>query len=239
VTAPGGPGPGEDAGVQRRIQGVLAWLRGDDAALSLFLLMLMTSTFVEWPLRGLVPEWFFDVSLVVTLVLGVVVVAPTPRLAVLAGILALAVAVERLTIGPRPTVFRSALPLAFFALIDAALLARVFRPGRISVHRLLGAVALFVVLGVTWGLAFQLLDLVSPGSILAGGRPATTSEAMWLSFATLTTVGYGDVLPVTLAGKAMAAVEALTGVLYPSVLIGFLLSDYARARPAGRGTGPP
>jgi voltage-gated potassium channel Kch len=55
---------------------------------------------------------------------------------------------------------------------------------------------------------------------------------MWLSFATITTVGYGDVLPVTPLARTLAALEALTGVLYPSVLIGFLVSQAAASRPS-------
>jgi voltage-gated potassium channel Kch len=54
---------------------------------------------------------------------------------------------------------------------------------------------------------------------------------MWMSFTTLTTVGYGDVVPVLPFARSLAALEALTGVLFPSVLIGFLLADFSRSRP--------
>ena len=63
------------------------------------------------------------------------------------------------------------------------------------------------------------------------GAPASQQDAMWLSFITLTTVGYGDVVPVLPFAKTLAALEALTGVLFPSVLIGFLLADYSRSPP--------
>jgi hypothetical protein len=218
--------------------GWVGWLRSQDAALSLFLAMVLLGTVLAWPLQGILPEWVFDASVVATVVVGVIVVAPTPRVAVVAGILGVAITVSRLVGVGRLTLLETVPPLLFFALIDAALLARVFRPGRITVHRLLGAVALFVVLGVTWGLAYQILEVIKPGSILIGGQRATPQDAMWLSFATLTTVGYGDVVPVSRAARAVAAIEALTGVLYPSVLIGFLLSDVARARSGDPGDGP-
>jgi voltage-gated potassium channel Kch len=51
-----------------------------------------------------------------------------------------------------------------------------------------------------------------------------------MSFTTLTTVGYGDVVPVFPFARSLAALEALTGVLFPSVLIGFLLADFSRSR---------
>ena len=61
---------------------------------------------------------------------------------------------------------------------------------------------------------------------------------MWFSIVTISTVGYGDVLPATSLARALSALEALTGVLYPSVLIGFLVSQAAASWP-GRGRGGP
>lgn len=69
----------------------------------------------------------------------------------------------------------------------------VFRPGQVTVHRLIGAVALFVVLAITWGFAYQIVCLIRPGALLADGLRATPQDAMSFSFVTITTVGYGDV----------------------------------------------
>jgi voltage-gated potassium channel Kch len=55
-----------------------------------------------------------------------------------------------------------------------------------------------------------------------------------MSFITITTVGYGDVVPVLPFARSLAAMEALTGVLFPSVLIGFLLADFSRSRTKDR-----
>jgi len=64
---------------------------------------------------------------------------------------------------------------------------------------------------------------------------------MWLSFVTLSTVGYGDVVPVHPLARSLAALEALTGVLFPSVLIGFLLGQVGGAHGADGpgGAAPP
>jgi hypothetical protein len=58
---------------------------------------------------------------------------------------------------------------------------------------------------------------------------------MWFSFVTITTVRYGDVVAVLPLVRALAGLEALTGVLYPAVLIGMLLSDFGRQRPKDHG----
>jgi voltage-gated potassium channel len=212
--------------------GFLLWLQNQDAALSFFLVLLVTSTLLSWPLHDLLPHWVFDGLVIATVLFGVAVLAPSPRIAVLGGVIGLAVTAQRLSGIGRLSILETGPALAFFALLAAALFARVFRPGEITVHRLLGAVALFVVLAVTWGLAFQTVQGVRPDAIMAGDRPANAQEIMWLSFVTLTTVGYGDVLPVGPMAKTLAALEALTGVLYPSVLIGFLVSQAAASRPA-------
>jgi hypothetical protein len=147
-------------------------------------------------------------------------------------VIGVAITAQRLSGLGRLSILETGPAMVFFALLAAALFSRVFRPGEITVHRLLGAVALFVVLAVTWGLAFQTVQGFRPEAIMAGGRPANTQEIMWLSFATITTVGYGDVLPVSPLARTLAALEALTGVLYPSVLIGFLVSQAAASRPS-------
>lgn len=215
-------------------KGWKAWLRSEDAALSVFVPLLLLSTVLSWPLRALLPVWVFDSFAVVTVLLGVLVLIPNPRLAVAAGAFALAVLVQRVVGYGHGTLVETGPELAFFALVAVALAARVFRPGQITVHRLLGAVALYVVLGVCWGMAYQAVTLAWPGSIRTNGSPAGPQDAMWMSLTTLTTVGYGDVVPVLPFARSLAAMEALTGVLFPSVLIGFLLADFSRSRPRGR-----
>jgi hypothetical protein len=206
-----------------------------------FLFLLVASTLLSWPLREFLPHQVFDVLAVVTIVFGVVVLAPNPRVAVVGGIIGAAVALQRVSGIGRLSALETGPAAAFFLVLAAALFFRVFRPGKVTVHRLLGAVALFVVLAVTWGLTYQTVQALRPDSFLAGGRPAKTEDLMWFSIVTISTVGYGDVLPATSLARALSALEALTGVLYPSVLIGFLVSQAAASWPGGgRGDpGPP
>ena len=216
----------------------LGRLLDQDAALSVFLVLLVSSTLLSWPLREFLPHQIFDVLAVVTILFGVAVLAPNPRVAVVGGIIGAAVAVQRVSGIGRLSALETAPALAFFVVLAAALFVRVFRPGKITVHRLLGAVALFVVLAVTWGLAYQTVQALRPRAFLTGGRPASAEDLMWFSIVTISTVGYGDVLPATSLARALSALEALTGVLYPSVLIGFLVSQAAASWP-GRGRDDP
>jgi voltage-gated potassium channel len=214
-----------------RVARVLEWARTADAPLSIFLGLLILSTVLSWPLWEILPKWTFDLLFVTTVVFGVIALIPSPRLASMAGLLGLVAMAQRLAGASHLTAFAAATSLAFFLLVGAALLRRVFRPGSVTVHRLIGAVALFVVLAVCWGFTYQILVLLQPGALRINGAPASPEDAMWFSFVTLTTVGYGDVVPVLPAARSLAGLEALTGVLYPAVLIGMLLGDFARHRP--------
>jgi len=114
--------------------------------------------------------------------------------------------------------------LFFFFLVEA----RSVSPGPITRHRIQGAVAAFLLLGLASGLAFELMELRSPGSLagLSGLDPrGVRHEIGYFSLVTLTTVGYGDVTPVSQAARSLAAFEGLLGQLYPAVMIGWMVSQ--------------
>jgi len=113
--------------------------------------------------------------------------------------------------------------LGTFAL---AILAQVFRSGPVTLHRIQGAIAVYLLLGLAWTSAYELVLLYHPGALtgdIAGGDAALQSR-IYFSFATLTTVGYGDIEPVHPIARSLAVLEALVGQLYPAILIGRLVS---------------
>jgi hypothetical protein len=194
-----------------------------DASLTCFLALLLATSVMGWPLRDAGAEGLLAVLKVLTLAVGVVAVAPQRGLAAAAAVAALVVIGGQLVTGERaPQVLLAR--LACLGLIGAALLGQVFRPGRVTVHRVLGAVAVYVLLATAWGTAFQALTVLQPGALRGADGPATHDEAMWLSFVTITTTGYGDVLPISSMARSLASLEALTGVLFPAILISRLVS---------------
>jgi hypothetical protein len=194
-----------------------------DLSLTVFLVLLLATGVMGWPLRDAGAEGALAVLRIVTLVVGVAAVAPQRKLAAGAALAALVVIGGQLVRGElAPLVLLAR--LACLGLIGAALLGQVFRPGRVSVHRVLGAVAVYVLLATAWGTAFQALSILQPGALRGAAGPATFDEAMWLSFITITTTGYGDVLPVSSLARSLAALEVLVGVLFPAILISRLVS---------------
>ncbi len=107
-------------------------------------------------------------------------------------------------------------------------LTHVMAPGPITFHRIRGAVAVYLLIGFMWAQAYDFLQTLIPGSFqlpsTVAGESARSWTLLYFSFSTLTTLGYGDILPVHPVARSLAMVEALMGQLYPAILIGGLVS---------------
>jgi voltage-gated potassium channel Kch len=105
---------------------------------------------------------------------------------------------------------------------------QVFREGPITMHRVLGAVGVYLLLGLAWSFAYHLIDVVNPDAFaISGGATArilSGNEFLYFSFITLTTVGFGDITALDPAARSIVMLEALTGQLFPAILIARLVS---------------
>jgi hypothetical protein len=121
-------------------------------------------------------------------------------------------------------------------LLLLVVLGQTLRSGPVTAHRIQGAVAAYLLLGVIWAHAYSLLALLRPGAFSGPINPADGPRAwVYFSFVTLATVGYGDVLPVHPAARSLAMLEAVVGQLYVAILIARLVS---LAVAPGRNAGP-
>ncbi len=195
----------------------------DDVALSAFLVLLLATTVMSGPLHESSAAWVPVVLRALLIGVGLVAIR---RRRVHAAVAALAAVVAGYALAARGegAPLGLAARLVFYGAVGTALLARAFRPGRVTVHRILGAAAVYVLLAVAWGTAYGLLVVLTPGAVRAGGGPASLDDAMWLSFITITTTGYGDVLPASSLARSLAALEAMVGVLFPAIFISRLVS---------------
>ncbi|HVP11975.1 MAG TPA: potassium channel family protein [Phycisphaerae bacterium] len=123
---------------------------------------------------------------------------------------------------------------AFFAITAVAVLVAVFRSGRTTFDTILGGVCVYFLLGMIWAYVFCLLELLEPGSFVAGGGKlpvqaggpglSDESDMVYFSFCTLTTLGYGDIIALTKPARSLAALEAVVGQLYLAVLLARLVA---------------
>jgi Ion channel len=130
----------------------------------------------------------------------------------------------------------TALRVACVSIMFYVTLKRTLRPGRINGYRVLGGIAGYLLIGLAWTFAYQLLVQQAPSAIyfepgVAESFPLLPSHLIYFSFTTLTTVGFGDVHPLTPAARALTVAEALVGQLYIAILIASLVGMALQARP--------
>jgi hypothetical protein len=122
----------------------------------------------------------------------------------------------------------SSLSIVFFAYVTALVLHDVFTKSSVSGDTICGALAAYLLLGVIWAFGYALLEQLLPGSIvgLRAGSGAAGGYGQYLgfSFVTLTTLGYGNVVPGNARADVVAAAEAVVGQVYLTVLVARLVA---------------
>jgi hypothetical protein len=122
---------------------------------------------------------------------------------------------------------------ALVFLLAAVVGAQVFNPGPTTSHRIRGAVAVYMLMGMLFGYIYQVFMFADPGAFRFPDGVDTANleqlrgHATFFSFVTLTTVGYGDITPVAPFVRSLATIEAVTGQLYLAITIARLVSSHA------------
>ena len=114
--------------------------------------------------------------------------------------------------------------------LAGVLLLKVVTAERVSHDEISGAIAVYLLLGIAWAVIYVVIESLSPGAFHLGSAAQGTiwEQMLYFSLITLTTLGYGDIAPLTPAGRIWAALEAVTGTLYLAVLISRLVGLYKR-----------
>jgi hypothetical protein len=100
--------------------------------------------------------------------------------------------------------------------------------------KLCGAICVFLLIGITWATLYLWLQQVSPGAFFLSlrGEPGldriTPTQAIYFSYLTMSTMGYGDIIPGNDLVRAAAYAQAVAGVLFLSVFIARVVSLYDR-----------
>jgi Ion channel len=196
-------------------------------------LLLIAAPFVEEIEGGeLIVSGLFSLVLLA----GVLAVAHRKRVLVIALVLAIPAVAGRWINHFRPdlappTVFLVG-GLILISFVIAHLLRFVLRAPSVTVDVLCASVSAYLMLGLMWTMAYWLVDQLTPGGAFsyntnAGARSINGFTGLYFSFITLSTVGYGDITPVSRIARWLAAMEAMTGLLYVAVLIARLVSLYS------------
>ena len=134
------------------------------------------------------------------------------------------------------TLFRYGSILAMIGFLVVAIsytLGQVVFGTEMSANRLLGAICVFLLLGIIWAFGYALLELAAPNSFKGfdpAHAPGADSTWLYFSFVTLTTLGYGDITPVTAVARTLSYLQAVAGQFYIAVLVAGLVSGYISSR---------
>jgi hypothetical protein len=127
------------------------------------------------------------------------------------------------------------LGLVFLSFITVVLISRIVSDPSVTTDMLAGAISAYLLIGITFGLAYLLIEHLVPGSFrdtLEPGKRFIPSEFTFFSFVTLTTVGYGDIVPWSGYARSVAIIEAVIGIIYPALLISRLVGLHGRKHDA-------
>lgn len=118
--------------------------------------------------------------------------------------------------------------VVFFGLAVYRLFPYLWNARSVTDEHLYTAVSIYLFLGMRWFALYSAVDTLYPGSILHNGAPITdrSSKLLYFSLVTLSTIGYGDVVPLHSEVRMLAALEGVTGVLYVAIAVALLVSAY-------------
>lgn len=123
--------------------------------------------------------------------------------------------------------------VVYFSLLEGIVLVRVIRPHRITSQTVIGAICGYLLIAYIFGFVFAALESLDPNAIITGGQPAVVDtpasieqdigELMYFSLISLTTVGYGDYVPLSRFARSLVVAEVLAGQLYLAAFVARLV----------------
>lgn len=125
----------------------------------------------------------------------------------------------------------------FFIFIIVSILLEIFQKHAVTLDMIYGSICVYLLIGVAWAYVYSSLETIYPGSfgfssIVAQANPSLNESSIdlsylfYYSFVTLTTLGYGDIIPVTHPAQSLATLEAITGQFYIAILVARLVATY-------------
>lgn len=210
-------------------------LWADDIGLTGLLVILFLETFAIYPFldsdfSGLIMHLIF----LMVLVTGVMAVSSTPRWSRIVAI----VAVIGLGFRYWGHAYPSSTALivnisirAFFAsMLIAVILMHVFKRGPVTRHRISGSIAVYMLIGALFGYLYFIVIQLDPGAFnldisqYCDDAHRLMAKMVYFSYITMTSVGFGEIIPLSPAACTLAMLQALIGQLFPAILLARLVS---------------
>lgn len=126
--------------------------------------------------------------------------------------------------------------LAFYLLVVVYLLRYVFSPDVMTEDKLFGAAAAYLLLGVLWATAYELVQFFDPSAFggLPGDPPRTFNQLLYMSYGLLTSNGPGTIVPIGSKVQALVILEEVAGTLFVAILVARLAGIYPPKRDSSK-----
>jgi hypothetical protein len=195
------------------------------------LLVSLVILILGWPYLNDLPAGRVFLSIAGTFVplAGIYAVSTRTRTRAIALILALPILVDEWAAvehGSTAAIVYTATSVVFYGFTAVVILRYVLGGRTVTADKLAGAVSAYLLMGIAFAGLYSVMEQVTPGSLLHSNYPedpVTYREVLYFSLVTLTTLGYGDIVPVTEKARTLAMVESALGVMYSAVLVAQLV----------------
>ncbi|WP_246616296.1 potassium channel family protein [Shewanella sairae] len=140
----------------------------------------------------------------------------------------IAAMLKRFTPIPNIDLFMLLLMFAFFWGTFSSIARQILFSGSVDGNKIVGSIALFLLLGLMWALVYLLILALSPHAFSGVEHSVwgqNFSQMAYFSFVTLTTLGYGDISPNTPFAQVAVYMEAIAGVFYMAIVVASLVSS--------------
>ncbi len=205
-----------------------------ERTLTVMLVFLLINIMLIYPLSasGITGHLVFGIGFGLLLVSGIAATAANTGVLITFTILAvISAAIHWMRyVNPTPVlqIWDIAASLVSSAMLTGVLLLQVFREGEVTAARIQGAVAVYLLLALVWAFGYALIGTLDANafqeSVPISPTEVDSHRYMYFSFVTLTTLGLGDILPISPLARLLVILESVIGQLFPVLLIARLVS---------------
>ncbi len=182
-------------------------------------------------------EQLLNIFMVMSLVFSVIVVSRSKVSFLIVFVLSLPMLISSLVFSLQEeqtfSIVLATTTALFFMYIAVMVLQNIFTTKEVDTNLILGAICVYLLIAVVSAIIYSLIAVLVPGSFEFVGEtviPAHMKDFMYYSLVTMTTLGYGDITPLSAPAKSVAAMQALLGQIYIAIIIARLVGLHMKQK---------